>query len=170
MNSNIFILDSNFFIEAHRRNYPFDIFPIFWKNIAEMAKKKKIISIDKVRNEIYWGNSEKEQDILTLWCKNNLPDSFFAKSEESIFEYNKVIKWAVSKSNFYKTSAINEFLENEVADAWLISYAIKHNCCIVTHEVSSTSKKKIKIPDVCNDFDIEHINTIELLRQLNLTF
>ena len=44
-----YLLDSNFFIEAFRTSYPFDVVPSFWVKVKELAAEGKIISIDKVQ-------------------------------------------------------------------------------------------------------------------------
>jgi len=33
-----YILDTNFFVQAHRAHYPFDVFPSFWSKIKELAE------------------------------------------------------------------------------------------------------------------------------------
>jgi hypothetical protein len=48
----VYILDSNFFIEAHRVSYPVDVAYSFWNKVKQLAENGTIISIDKVRNEI----------------------------------------------------------------------------------------------------------------------
>ena len=67
-----FLIDSNFFIEAHRTSYPFDVVPSFWVKVKELADNGKIISIDKVQKELMKNNDE-----LSQWCLNNLPSNFF---------------------------------------------------------------------------------------------
>ena len=66
----LFIIDTNVFIQAHRTTYPLDIVPGFWEKIIDLANRDKIISIDKVKNEIY-----KNDDELKAWCKVNLPEN-----------------------------------------------------------------------------------------------
>ena len=44
----VYVVDSNFFIEAHRANYPLDIAFSFWNKVKDLANSKIIISIDKV--------------------------------------------------------------------------------------------------------------------------
>ncbi len=39
-----FIVDSNFFIQAHRGTYPLDVVSSFWDKVSNLAKKGKIIS------------------------------------------------------------------------------------------------------------------------------
>lgn len=42
---------------------------------------------------------------------------------------------------------------------------------IVTEEVSQPdSKKEIKIPEVCHEFRLDYMNTIDFLRKLNVQF
>jgi hypothetical protein len=67
----VFILDSNFFIQAHRTTYPIDVATGFWNKVKDLAARGSLISLDKVRNEIYGGN-----DALEDWCKENLPEGY----------------------------------------------------------------------------------------------
>jgi hypothetical protein len=161
-----FVVDSNFFIQAHRVNYPLDVAISFWVKIRELAEKGIIISIDKVQSELY-----KNKDALTDWCETNLPETFFKDSTEVFPEYGQITKWAHSRSDLYLQKAINEFLDADEADAWLVSYAFAHKIILVTQEVSAPfGKAKIKIPDVCIQFGVQYINTIEMLRRLGERF
>ncbi len=49
----VYVVDSNFFIDAHRTTYPLDIAFSFWSKVKLLADAGRIISIDKVRNELY---------------------------------------------------------------------------------------------------------------------
>ena len=68
----VFVVDANFFIQAHRSIYPLDVAHSFWNKVKELAQKGKLISIDKVKNEIY-----SNEDELKGWCEANLPGDFF---------------------------------------------------------------------------------------------
>lgn len=164
----IYLVDSNFFIQAHRATYPIDIATGFWNKVKQLADSGKIVSIDKVKKELYDKNDELED-----WCKANLPNNFFKDSSEIIPEYTRITGWAASMSNHYMPSAISEFLDAEEADAFIIAYALSdiQNRIIVTQEVSQPGRKnKIKIPEPCNIFGIRYINTIEMFRMLGETF
>ncbi len=50
---NVFLVDANFFIQAHRAIYPLDVATSFWKKVKYIADNGTIISLDKVKNEIY---------------------------------------------------------------------------------------------------------------------
>lgn len=163
-----YLLDSNCFIQAHRQIYPIDVASSFWDKIKELADRNIIHSIDKVKGELF-----ENQDPLTNWIDSNFEDSFFKDTDTEIVlkEYQKVVRWAQSQSDQYVTKAIEEFLEYDNADAWLISYALATEQTVVTYEVSSPeSQTKIKIPDVCNVFNVPCVNTIEMFRDLEETF
>ena len=164
----IYVVDSNFFIQAHRVNYPLDIAFSFWNKVKELANSGRIISIDKVKNELYDKNDDLED-----WCKVNLPENFFKSTEDVMAEYGRVTAWAISLNNHYLPNAINEFLDADEADAFLVAYSLAddQNRIIVTHEVSQPKRKnKIKIPEACSPFNVRYLNTIEMLREIGEPF
>lgn len=166
----LFIVDTNFFIQSHRITYPLDVAVGFWNTVAKIANENKIISIDKVKNEIY-----KNDDELTHWIDDNLPPEFFkpTDSQEVLAKYTQIVNWANSKNTFYLPKAITEFLDFDYADAWLAAYALSldEECCITTQEKSEPNRKsKIKIPEVCDAFDIPYNNIIGMFRELGERF
>ena len=164
----IYVVDSNFFIQAHRVSYPLDIAFSFWNRVKQLADEGKIISIDKVKNELYDKN-----DALEEWCTTNLPQDFFRDSSEVLEYYGQVSAWALSRSNHYLPNALNEFLDADEADAFIIAYSLAspEDRFIVTYEISQPGRKnKIKIPDACFALNIQFMNTIDMFRQLQLTF
>ncbi len=164
----VYLVDSNFFIQAHRATYPLDVATGFWALVKRLADNGHIISIDKVKNELYDKN-----DDLETWCKVNLTDDFFHDTSTVITEYRSVSAWATSKSSHYLPNAISEFLAADEADAFLIAYALSDplNRIIVTQERSEPNiKRKIKIPEPCDELGVTYINTIDMFRQLRVTF
>lgn len=161
-----FVLDSNFFIQAHRFHYPMDIVPGFWTKVKELAHNGLIISIDKVQDEL-----SLNKDDLSLLCPDNLPADFFKDTTSVVATYGDVSNWAYSKAHHYNAGALNEFLSATEADAWLVAFAKANGNSIVTHEVSQPDgKKKVKIPDACAPFNITCVNTIEMFRHLGVQF
>ncbi|OFX84253.1 MAG: twitching motility protein PilT [Bacteroidetes bacterium GWF2_33_16] len=164
----LYVIDSIFFIQAHRDIYPLDVAFSFWNKIKQLAGEGKIVSIDKVKDELYDKN-----DALEAWCRNNLPEDFFKDTSGIMIEYGQVTSWAVSKSSHYLPAAINEFLSADEADAFIIAYVLndKNNRTLVTQETSEPNRKsKIKIPEPCNEFSIRYIKTMEIFRELGVTF
>lgn len=163
-----YVLDSNFFIEAHRNTYPLDVAEGFWRKLKELADSGVVVSIDKVKNELYDKN-----DDLEAWCRANLPQDFFKDSSTVIPEYTTVVGWAPSRMPPYLQGALNDFMDAERADAFLIAYGLAStaNRTLVTQEVSSPNKVNvIKIPDCCNELGVRYLNTIEMFRDIGATF
>lgn len=164
----IYVVDSNFFIEAHRINYPLDIAFSFWNKVKQLAEEGKIISIDKVKSEIYDKN-----DALEAWCLTNLPEDFFKDTSLVISEYSQISGWAISRGDHYLRNAINEFLDADEADAFIVAFVLADplNRVVVTQEISQPNRiSKIKIPDVCNTFNLRYLSTIQMFRELGETF
>ena len=165
-----YLLDSNIFIQAYRMHYPFDVVPSLWNKLIKLSDNGVILSIDKVKKELFSNNDE-----LSNWCKSSLRNTFFVDTENCINKYIDITKWAGSHP-YYKPRAKEEFLQADLADPWLVAYAMterehKNDCIIVTHEKSQpNTEKKIKIPEVCNQFKIRHTNLIEMFREIGETF
>ena len=58
-----------------------------------------------------------------------------------------------------------------VADGWLVAYAFVNGLIVVTHEEFAPDvKRKVPIPNLCVEFDVEFANTFEMLRTLGERF
>lgn len=164
-----FILDTNFFIQAHRSIYPLDVVQSFWLKVNDLSQNGVIVSIDKVKKEIYDDSSH--EDELKLWCDSNLPNNFFINTDSVLQNYISIVNWTNSMTNHYTSNAVQEFLETDLADPWLIAFAMSNDWTIVTYEKSEPNRKnRIKIPQVCNQFNVRYVNAIEMFRELNESF
>lgn len=165
----MYIVDSNFFIQAYRAYYPIDVVRSFWAKVSNLALDGKIKSIDKVKKEIYDNSSH--EDELKIWCENNLPNDFFFDTDLVLNNYILIVQWLNTMSHHYTDRAIQEFLETDLADPWLIAFAMTNGYTIVTYEKSEPNRKnRVKIPEVCVQFNVKYINTIEMFRELNENF
>ena len=98
---------------------------------------------------------------------------FFKNTSTSVSSYSKVCNWAVSRNNHYNENALNEFLDADEADAFLVAYTLDdvQNRILVTHEVSDINiKRKIKIPEACNGLNVRFLNIMDMFRGLQETF
>jgi hypothetical protein len=59
---------------------------------------------------------------------------------------------------------------SQVADYYLVAHALAHGHTVVTHEIASTSTKKIKIPDACIGLGIKCMTPFEILRRERARF
>ena len=58
----------------------------------------------------------------------------------------------------------------QVADYYLVAQALAHEHTVVTHEIASTSAKKIKIPDACIGLGVRCVTPFEMLRRERARF
>ena len=162
-----YLLDSNVFIQAHRMYYPFDVVPNFWNKLEELSDRELIISIDKVKKELC---DISRPDELSTWCNDKMNGGFFVDTTPCVDKYGEIALWTYSHTQFIQ-NAKDEFLKTDLADPWLIAYAMKNNCIIVTHETSNpNAKKRIKIPEPCIHFGIQYMNPIQMFRTLRVSF
>lgn len=167
-NEQLYILDTSVLTQAHRVYYPFDIAPPFWNFLISSVGLNKIVSIDRVYEEILKGNDE-----LAKWTEDEFSFAFDDTKDDSelLINYSCLIKWANEQPQFTQP-ARDEFARAENADSWIIAYAMKNtNYTVVTQEVFKKDiKRKIPIPNVCKAFQIKYIDTFTLLRELGFKF
>lgn len=159
-----YVLDANVFIEAAKKYYQFDIVPTFWYELLKHAANDQLCSIDKIRSELLKG-----KDKLADWAKNEFSFAFLTSSTADVQNaYVPLISWVTSSPQF-KQFAKDEFAD--CPDGWLIAYALANNLTVVTHEVYNRDiQKKVPIPNVCMEFGIKHMNTYDMLRELQIRF
>lgn len=63
----LYVLDANILIHPNRTTHPFGIHPTFWEKMSEILNIRDVISIDKVKAEVY-----DHKDALSEWCKANI--------------------------------------------------------------------------------------------------
>jgi hypothetical protein len=156
-----YLLDANVFIQAKNLHYGMDFCPAFWDWLIANNAKHKVFSIEKVGDEIDAGN-----DDLAKWADNRGPNFFLKPDSSMLLSLEKVSTWVTAQ--YYDPAAVNTFFQ--VADYYLVAYAIAHKHTIVTHEIASPSTKKIKIPNVCIGLDIKCVTPYEMLRKERARF
>ncbi len=130
----MYLLDANVFIQAKNLHYGLDFCPAFWDWLITNNKSKYVFSIEKVGDEIEAGADE-----LAVWAKQR-GDNFFLKPDAAILPKLSVVSNWVSSQN-YEPAAVNTFLQ--LADYYIIAYALAYKYTVVTHEIISTSIKKV---------------------------
>jgi hypothetical protein len=162
----LFLLDSNVFIEAANRYYAFDIAPAFWQQLLHHAHNGRLLSIDRVKNEL-----ARQQDDLSQWANGQFHSYFASTADQEIMRaYADTIQWAYSQAQF-TPAAKEEFAQADNADAWLVAYAKAKGCVVVTHEQYDPNiRRRIPIPNVCRAFGVPYVDTFTMLRQLEVSF
>ncbi|EQD78431.1 Uncharacterized conserved protein UCP008505 [mine drainage metagenome] len=157
MTSNNYIMDSSSLIELNRHN-PIDVFPSVWKNMESLISKGLLIAPTEVLDEI-----TERDDQLTKWAKEQ--SNFFRAPTQKQIEILKDILKAYP-------SMVREDRKYD-ADPWVIALAkemitdpqqtltsIKR--IVVTEE--KLRGEKIRIPYVCQKYNIDSIDIIEMFR------
>jgi len=75
--------------------------------------------------------------------------------------------WAYEPSRQYRQDAVDEFMAS--ADLKLVAHAMVSGATVVTREQPAPdSTKRIKIPDVCNEFQVSWTDPFSAYRALGL--
>ncbi|MEI6315302.1 MAG: DUF4411 family protein [Syntrophus sp. (in: bacteria)] len=156
-----YLLDANVFIQAKNLHYGLDFCPAFWEWLIAGNQAKRVFSIEKISDEMAAGDDE-----LSEWAAER-GDGFFLKPDPSMLPVlGSVSSWIANQH--FEQAAIATFLQ--VADYYLVAHALSHGDTIVTHEVPSDSRKKIKIPNVCIGLSIKCMSPYEMLRRERALF
>lgn len=151
-----YLLDADVFIRAKNLHYGFDFCPGFWTWLVQANAKGRVFSIEKVGDEIKAGD-----DRLAKWGERRGEGFFLAPTPEVLEALGRVAEWANSQD--YQPTAIDTFLQ--VADYYLIAHALAGCHDVVTHEIPSSSKNRIKIPNVCIGLSVKCLTPYEMLRR-----
>ena len=164
MNGAAYVLDANVFIEAARRYYAFDLAPAFWESLTYHATSGRIQSIDRVKDELERGHDE-----LATWVMGDFGNAFASTDEEdTISSYGEVMGWVNAQDQF-SGAAKASFATG--ADGWLVAHARSRSRIIVTHEVLDPGiRRKVPIPNICNAFSVDYVDTFAMLRELGVRF
>mgnify|MGYP001006577166 FL=1 len=164
--SPFYLLDSDVFITAKNTYYAFDICPGFWDSLLEMHQRGRVFSIDRVHEELLFGRKSED---LVQWVKKQVPASFFIDSDEAVGDrYGDIMLWA-QRNTQYSGGARAKFATG--ADGWLVAFASVRNAVVVTNEQPAPqSQGSIKLPDVCQAFNVVHENIFDMLRKLLVQF
>jgi len=160
----VYVLDANVFIEAARRYYAFDLRTRFWDILSQHADNEVVESVDRVKKEL-----DKEKDELTEWANSSFSRAFRSTDKEDVIaSYGKVMTWVQGQPQF-SSAAKADFAEG--ADGWLVAYAMTKGRIVVTHEVPAPeARRKVPIPNVCQQFGVRYMDTFAMLRQLGVRF
>lgn len=156
-----YLLDANVFMQASNLHYGFDFCPAFWDWLIDKNRGNHVFSIEKVGDEINAVAGD-----LSVWASQR-GSAFFIRPDSAILSALPIVSNWVSTQH-YDPAAVSTFLQ--VADYYVVAHALAHKHTVVTHEVSSDSRKKIKIPNVCIGLNIKCMTPFEMLRHERARF
>jgi hypothetical protein len=156
-----YLLDANVFIQAKRHYYGLDFCPAFWEWLVAENAAGRVFSIEKVADEIEAGGDE-----LWDWAKGQGGVFFLPPNATLPPALTRVSTWATTQR--YEPAAVSTFLQE--ADYYLVAQALAQSHTVVTHEIPSTSIKRIKIPDACLGLKVKFVTPFQMLRASKARF
>ncbi len=113
---------------------------------------------------------------MAVWFKANFQDYCISSQTQTIVKAYQTLVQHVNASTIYNQKAKDEFMQVTNADAWLLAHCVAaqnggNSVCLITAEVfSQQSKKRVPIPNICKDFNVDYCNCFDLLRTLGFSF
>jgi len=158
-----YLLDANTYIQAKNEYYQMDVCPGYWDWLDQQFASDSLASVSMVYKEL-----KEFGDELSDWVKERKVQFLDVSDEVTQVYFSEIAEYVVQIGNL-KPGNLENFLEG--ADPWLIAKAREINANVVTHEVlAPESSRKVKVPNICEVFGVEYINTFQMLRTLEARF
>ena len=150
-----YLLDANVFIQAKNHYYGFDYCPAFWSWLEVKNGAGLVYSVERVGDEL-----QGHADRLAEWARVQGTRFFLPTDPALLAAFTAINTWL--RAQRYRPAAITDFLQEP--DFTLVAHALAHGHTLVTHEVTSNTQKRVKIPDVCVGVGVKYTNTFGMLR------
>lgn len=165
-NRHHYIIDTASFVVT--RGYYLDVFPSFWSGLDNMVKEGTVSSVSEVYEELR--NYQDGQDSLFLWAKKN-KSIFTEPPDEELRRVKEIFK---EKRFRLLVSRKQQLSGKPVADPFLIAKAISLKATVITEEKKypkiTEKTKKLRIPEVCEKFNVPCMSLLEMMTQEGLKF
>ena len=161
----LYLLDACVLIDANRDYYPIERVPEFWEWLLEMGKLDRIKIPQEFYEEVIFPRPQKDKkDPLVEWLKTY--KETLVLDEEAVVE----LVTRVTEQG-YANDLTDEELVKIGRDPFLVAHSLVdiQNRSVVTTEHSRPSRTRAnrKLPDVCDDFSVQCINTFALIQELD---
>ena len=157
-----YLLDSNIFITSEN-HIPRDIFEGFWCKLGDTLESGAAVLHQTVVDEL-----KRKRDSLVEWIESLSGVEVVAPGEETLEKYLEVCAWVDGQD--YEPRALREFKAESRADAWLCAEALASGFTLVTYETTSSTTRKVKIPNVCEGLSIRCIDGFDFMRVQGFRF
>jgi len=155
-----FWLDTNVFVEAKNRYYTFERVPNFWSFLSQQLDEGTVCSPSFVYDELVIYKNH-----LATWVKARKRKGLCVTIDGHIqAEYKKIADHVATS---YTQPKSEEFLTG--ADPWVVACALHAGGTVVTQE-STSRTRKVRIPTICQHFNVACIDTFQMLNYLNAKF
>lgn len=157
-----YLLDANTYIQAKNQYYGMDICPAYWDWLDQQFALGTIASVDMIGRELREGKDE-----LAAWARQR-PEHFISNDDERTqLLFADIVQFVMEGD--YNAGNRDNFLAK--ADPWIIAKAKAIGASVVTHEaVAAVNTRKVKVPNICQQFEVPCLNTFRFLRELEARF
>lgn len=162
-----YLIDSDVLISAKNSYYAFSICPGFWDSLLHAHSTGMVHSIDRVNQELLLGRND---DDLVQRVNRDVPAEFFSSSDgrEVADAFADIMLWVTRHGQYYD-EAKSKFASG--ADGWLVAHGMATGKTVVTNESPRPeSRNQIKLPDVCNAFQVEFDDTFSMLHKIGMQY
>ena len=141
----------------------FDIAPTFWELLDGLVADGRIASPARVYDELLDG-----QDELLAWARTRKASGLFVEPDGAVqVSFREIVEYV--GTHYRPIRETQRFLDK--ADPWVIAHAHAGGGKVVTLEQQVPNISRIvKIPNVCDHFGLESINTYQMLRELGVSW
>jgi Domain of unknown function (DUF4411) len=157
-----FWVDANVFIWGSREPYPLPGARKYWDWFEKQVDGGKIVTHSKCVKEVTDGEKRDDPELIVQWVKTR-KDKLTATMDAK-----KVGDLVGKMCGFcYKTFGSEKTIEfTKGADLWLIANAKIDEGTVVTQE---STKKLLRIPSVCEEFEVSYTSLFQMNNKLGMS-
>jgi hypothetical protein len=158
MTENCYIIDTSSLVELNKHN-PMDVYQSVWKQIEQLIKNGRLLAPKEVFHEI-----GRIDDQLKEWSKTQ--DKLFIEPTQK--------QITLVKDILQKYPSLIDIDRQYDADPWVIALTVElatstQKTLMTIKRIVVTEEKirgnRVRIPFVCNDFNIESLDIIGMFRE-----
>ena len=153
----IYCCDTSSLLYAWRRAYPPKSFKSFWSKLDDLIVGGRLVSSIEVYNEL-----EKKDDDVFAWAKDR---------KDIFLEIDDSVQYAMQHVMGTYPRLVDTVKGKSGADPFVIAQALCTNPHLtVLHQESGGSLKSPKIPFVCDQESLRHIDVLTLIDEEGWSF
>lgn len=151
-----YCFDTSAFIESWVRHYPPGTFQRLWQQVDELIFQERLFTSEEVLDEL-----SRRDDDVHAWVK--------ARAVAVCLPLDEQVQAAVTDILSRFPGLVGVSATRNRADPWVIATAIVHDLVVVTYE-GRGSRRKPKIPDVCDNYGVDCISMVPLIQREGWTY
>ena len=156
MTSARYCFDTSALMQPFVEVYPPNVFTRLWELMDDAIEAGVIVAPDAVLDEI-----EKKDDDLKAWAKDRsgmflpLEQPIQAATTEVLTQFPKLIEAGKQRTE---------------ADPFVVALARVHKLAVITEESRNATRKKTRIPEVCDHYSVTSMNFLGFMQAMGWSF